>query len=266
MNERNSAGPKTRCSGCFPDGQGKRRAIAVILPAVLLVMVVVMVVAGCAERDGGQLAFLLATEPRQYEGVEVPAARIAELRADIRRYSKEVEETVSRMNRIASFQKMLANELMQQQMYEPALEALQRAMELQTSNAILYYLGGVASGHSARAHIIDGRREEYLEQSVQLYREAIRINPRYRDALYGLAVVLAFELDRPGEALEYARRVAELDTQDPAVRFLLANVLVRTQRLSEAAEVYEQLARNAPSADQRRRAADNLEELRRQIP
>jgi tetratricopeptide (TPR) repeat protein len=229
-----------------------------------ILLVLLVATPGCTGKDNGQLDFLVATEPREYEGVEIPSERIAELRADIRRYSKEVEETVSTMNRVASFQKMLANELMQQQMYEPALDALQQAMELQTSNAILYYLGGVAAGHSARAHVIDSRREEYLEKSAQLYREAVRIDPRYREALYGLAVVLAFELDRPDEALEYARRVAALDTQDPSVRFLLANVLVRTQRLSEATEIYEELARSAPSADQRRRAADNLEELRRQ--
>lgn len=230
-----------------------------------LIVVLVAFFSGCAEQREAELDFLIATEEAQYEGVSVPSERIQELRSEIRRYRDQVEEVTTAMSRVASFQKMLANELMQQNMWEPALEALQQAMELQTGNPVLYYLAAVASGYSARAHIIDGRREEYLQQAEQLYRAAIEINPQYREALYGLAVLLAFELDRPGEALEYARRVATIETRDPAIRFLLANVLVRNEQYQAAAEIYDELAKNAPSADQRRRAASNRDEVRRQM-
>lgn len=242
---------------------GLRTAKATTL--FLAVAIVLAVTAGCADRREPELDFLVATEQVEYEGVEVPSERIQQLRSDIRRYRNQVESVITDMNRVASFEKMLANELMQQNMHEPALEALQRAMELQTGNPVLYYLAAVASGHAARAHIIDGRRMEYLEQAEQLYRAAIQINPRYREALYGLAVLLAFELDQPVEALEYARRVSAIETRDPAIRFLLANILVRNEQYSEAAEIYDDLARNAPSPDQRRRAADNRDEVRRTI-
>ena len=243
---------------------GLRTARAAVL--FLSVALIYAVTTGCAEQREPELDFLVATEQVEYEGVEVPSERIRQLRADIRTYRSQVEDAITSMNRVASFEKMLANELMQQNMYEPALEALQRAMELQTGNPVLYYLAAVASGHSARAHIIDGRRTEYLEQAEQLYRAAIQINPRYREALYGLAVLLAFELDRPREALEYARRVSAIETRDPAIRFLLANILVRNEQYSEAVEIYDDLARNAPSPDQRRRAASNRDEVRRTIP
>lgn len=238
---------------------------AAILTVLTILAVFVVVLPGCASRDEPVLDFLVATEDVTYQGLEVTSERIQELRADIRRYSDTVEEITTAMSRVASFQKMLANELMQQNMYEPALEALQRAMELQTGNPVLYYLGAVASGHAARAHIIDGRRMEYLVQAEQLYREAVRINPRYREALYGLAIVLAFELDQPREALVYARRVAEIETRDPAIRFLLANVLVRNEEYEEAIGIYDELARSAPSPEQRRAAAANRDQVRREI-
>ena len=224
-----------------------------------------LLLAGCEEKREPELDFLVATEPVEYQGLEVTSARIQELRADIKRYSSTVEELTATMSRVASFQKMLANELMQQGMYEPALSALQQAMELQTGNPVLYYLAAVAAGHSARAHILDGRRIEYLEQAEQLYREAIQLNPRYREALYGLTVLLAFELDRPREALEYARRVTTIETRDPSVRFLLANVLVRNELYREAGEIYDDLARTAPSPEQRRSAETNRDSVRREI-
>ncbi|SIQ04851.1 Tetratricopeptide repeat-containing protein [Alkalispirochaeta americana] len=223
----------------------------------------VLLLSGCPEKKEPELDFLRATEGVEYQGVEVAPERIAELRREARRYRSKVEEVTEALAREASFQKLLANELMQQGMHGPALEALQRALAIQTDNPVLYYLAAVASGRAARAHRIDGGREKLLEQAEALYRDAIALNPRYRAALFGLSVLLSFELDRPQEALEYARRTAELETKDPAVRFLLAHVLVRTGELAEASRIYDDLARTAPAAEQRRRAAANRDELRR---
>ncbi|TVR68315.1 MAG: hypothetical protein EA427_10390 [Spirochaetaceae bacterium] len=255
--------------GPLHPGVSARSLVPILIaPAVLravLIGGVLFLLLGCAEKREPELDFLVATERVEYEGVEVSSERIEQLRADIKRYRARVEELTTAMSRVASFQKMLANELMQQGMYEPALEALQQALELQTGNPVLYYLAAVAAGHAAPAHILDGRSEEYLEKAEQLYRQAIRINPRYREALYGLSVLLAFELDRPGEALEYARRTAQIETRDPAIRFLLANILVRNEQYREAAEIYEELSRTAPSPEQRRKAAENRDAVRREI-
>lgn len=102
---------------------GLRTAKATTL--FLAVAIVLAVTAGCADRREPELDFLVATEQVEYEGVEVPSERIQQLRSDIRRYRNQVESVITDMNRVASFEKMLANELMQQNMYEPALEALQ---------------------------------------------------------------------------------------------------------------------------------------------
>jgi len=156
---------------------------------------------------------------------------------------------------------MLARELIEAEMYGPALEALQAAMELQTDNAVLYYLAGVSAGRSARAGRVSGEAEERLELAERMYREALAIRPDYREALYGLTVLLAFERNRPEEALEFARQLARQETGDPSVRFLLANVLVRVGNVDEAREVYAELAQSAPSSEQRSRAAENVDAL-----
>ena len=229
--------------------------------AVLALLVVATVLAGCQAESDSTLEFLAETDGTTYDGVSAGEDRIEELRRDIEEYREAVQETTRRYGRIASFQKMLARELIETEMYGPALEALQAAMELQTDNAVLYYLAGVSAARSARAGLIQGAAEQRLELAEQMYREALAIRPDYREALYGLTVLLAFELNRADEALEFARELARLETGDPSVRFLLGNVLVRVGNVDEARDVYAELAQNAPSSEQRRRAAENVAAL-----
>ena len=237
-----------------------RPAPGTILGLLVLVALAVLL-GGCRRRPDTQLEFLAATDAEAGPEGVVSQDRIEELRGDIAEYQEAVNETVRRLGRIATFQKLLAQELMRAEMYEPAMEALQTALSLQTDNAVLYYLAAVTSARSAPAHITDGREQEFLTRAERLYQRALELRGDYKEALYGYAVLLAFELDRPEDALVHASRLAELETRDPAVKFLYANVLVRNGRVDEAIEVYGDLARTAPSADQRRRAQENRDTL-----
>ncbi|MFW5693636.1 MAG: tetratricopeptide repeat protein [Alkalispirochaeta sp.] len=228
---------------------------------IILTLAAVTVLVGCRPDGDATLDFLVQTEGTSYDEVAVGEDRIEELRRDIEEYQDAVQETVRRYGRIASFQKLLARELIEAEMYGPALQALEAAMELQADNAVLYYLAGIAAARSARAGIIDGEEQDRLQLAEDMYREALALRPDYREALYGITVLLAFELDQPEEALEFARELARQETGDPSVRFLLGNVLVRVGNVDEARDVYAELAQDAPSADQRRRAAENLDAL-----
>ncbi len=221
----------------------------------------VIFLAACAPEEEPALDFLVATEGATYDGVSVSEERVEQLRADIERYREEIRETTIRLGRVATFQRLLARELMEAEMYGPALEALEAAMAIQTDNANLYYLAGVATARSARARITAGDETAYYDRAERLYRAAIDIRPDYREALYGLTVLLTFELDRPEEALAYARRLVEVESREPSVRFLFANVLVRNGLDEEAAAVYGELARNALTDEQRHRAAQNRDAL-----
>lgn len=225
-----------------------RLALILLLPLFLL---------ACAREDEAALDFLVRTEGGIYDEIPVGSERVDELRADIAELEDEVREQTLRLGRIASYRKLLAQELIEMEMYGPALEQLQAAMEMQTENATLYYLAGVAAGRSARALIDETAATERLQLAERMYREAVGIRPDYREALYGLAVVLAFELDEAEEALGFARRLAGIETGDPSVSFLLANILVRTGNIGEAEDIYARLAREAPSAQQREQAARN---------
>ncbi|MDA3950865.1 MAG: hypothetical protein PF508_16785 [Spirochaeta sp.] len=239
--------------------QSRRRFHRYFLLAIVLF---VLAVVGCVEENDARLEFLTQTESGAYEGIPVDDERVEELRRDITRYEEEISETVQNYRRVASFQKSLAQELIRGEMYGPALEALERAMDLQSENAVLYYFAGVAAARSARGHILDGEETDYLSRAERLFGEALALRPDYKDALFAMAVLLAFDLQRPEEALEYSRRLSQLETGDPGVRFLHANVLVRNGMVDEAIAVYDDLAQTAPGTDQRARARENRDALR----
>ena len=229
---------------------------------ILTISLLGVVVLGCGKEDDARLEFLKQTEGAAYEGVAVDDEKIAQLRQDIAEYEEEVAETVQNYRRIASFQKTLAHELIRSEMYGPALDALERAMELQSENAVLYYFAGVAAARSARGHMIDGEETDYYSQAERFFSEALALRPDYKDALFAMAVLLAFDLQQPEEALIHSRRLSKLETGDPGVRFLHANILVRNGMIEEAIAVYDDLAQTAPGADQRARARENRDALR----
>jgi len=237
------------------------RRVVSLIAQLLVIGSIVIGVSGCDRGDDSRVDFLTDTEPRSYEGTAIPEERVAELREEIRRYEAAVTEMVQTYGSIASYQKLLAHELIQAEMYGPALEALERAMDLQPENAVLFYFAGIASARTARGHILDGEEAVYLDRAERLFSEALEMRPDYKDALFAMAVLLAFDRGEAERALEYTRRLSEIETGDPAVAFLHANVLVRNGRTDEAIAVYDDLARSAPGTDQRRRAQENRDAL-----
>lgn len=228
---------------------------------VIAIVFVVSLLGGCSKKPASEpeLDFLIDTEPTAYDGVAVSPERIEELRGEIAENKERVQELVSAMSRTAVVQKLLAEEFLRQEMYEPALEALESAMFVQTENAVLYYWAAVASARSAKAHRENG--EVYLQNALSYYEDALAIRPDYKEALYGISVLLAFELDRPQDALPHITRLASLETAAIDVQFLHANILVRLDRYEEAIEIYDSLSRTAPSEVTKARAQDNRDRL-----
>lgn len=227
----------------------------------LVIVAMVLLVVSCSQEEDPRLSFLIGAESAPAAGSGVSSERVSELRADIARHEAEIQDVTRRWGQVATFQKLLANELMSEGLFGPALDALERGLALQPDNAVLHYLAGVAAAQVATATISEAEQRRLFGVAEARYRDALERMPDYREALYGLSVLLGLEMDRASEALPFARRMADLETGDPTSTFLLANILVRAGEVDEAADLYAVLARTAPSADQRRQAAANRDAL-----
>ncbi len=80
-------------------------------------------------------------------------------------------------------------------------------------------------------HVGDGN----LEDAVTAYREALKIDPDYADALEGLSMALA-DLQRWKEAIAAAHRVVELTPQEQLAYTNLSRIYQRSGDVPKAEE------------------------------
>ena len=246
------------------DGTNKRRMGFLYSLVAAVLTVAFLLLSGCDRGGPSQdaLEFLEETEATRYEGEEPPRERVRELQSRINEYEGEVEEVVQKLSQVAVFRKLLAEEFLDQEMYGPALEHLRAAMELQPANSVLFYLAGASSAQTAKAFVEDQtRREEYLRQAEDYYLRALELNAGYRECLYAISVLYVFELEKPREAQPYLDRLLDIDPGNTQAQFLKARMLVELGSIEDAADLYGEIAEEAPTREQRSRAMMNRNQL-----
>jgi len=217
----------------------------------------------CGRPRGAYLQGLKGMEPA--EGGTLTDRQIEELKAGIRKYRAEVERKVRATQQLGIYYRMLALRYIDLQMYSPAYEALEQARTIYPENAVLFYYSAVCAARMGQAQPEPAQRAEWLQRSERLYRRAISLDPDYPGALYGLAVLYTFELDRIEEAAPLLERLLQKQKNHTDALFLLANVYYRLGRLERALELYDRLARMNLPADRRQDARDNKRRIEEEL-
>jgi len=76
--------------------------------------------------------------------------------------------------------------------------------------------------------------DDKLDESIELYRKALELDPKYTDALHGLGMALS-NRGRHDEAIETAKRLIEIDNDDVLAHTSLS-MFYMAQGQIEAAE------------------------------
>jgi tetratricopeptide (TPR) repeat protein len=215
----------------------------------------VLCLAACGRDRDAYLEPLKRTEPG--EGAKLSDRQIEELKAGIRKYRAEVDRKVRATQQLGIYYRMLALRYINLQMYQPAYEALEQARAIYPENAVLFYYSAVCAARLSQAQVEGARRSEWLERSERLYRRAIALDPDYPGALYGLAILYVFELDRTQEAVPLLEHLLEKQKSNTDALFLLANVYYRLRRPDKALVLYDRLLRLSLPAEKRQEAQAN---------
>lgn len=228
----------------------------------VLLMAVAVVLPACRREDEPMLRELVALESPEYGAEEVSDQRIRELRQAI----SELEETVARKveatEKIGEYHRILAVEYIGRSMYGPALDHLREAIRLEPENPVLAYWAAVAAGRLAKAMMEPPERERYFEYAERSYLRALELNPRYISAMYGLAVLYVFELERPQEAEPLLHEVLRRQSRNVQAMAVLAHAYAASGKLEEAAEMYGRIAETTSDENLRREAIRNRDEVR----
>lgn len=200
------------------------------------------------------------------EGVSSPTTE-AELKAAIQKYQTRVEDMVLANQQIGIWYKMLGSRYLDNQMYGEALEAFRMATTYYPANQNLYYYVAVCAGYMANQSLdysatgSTAQKFNYLKLSESAYLEALKIDPKYARALYGIGVLYIFELDEPGKAIPYLEALVEVEKRNVDGMFLLANAYYQTFEFEKAMAVYDKIISTTTSDEKKAQAEANKRQV-----
>ncbi len=220
-----------------------------------------LLLGGCRRPGQGYIEPMRQLEP----GGTQTTTQIEELKRSIEGNRAEVEAKVKAAQDLGVQSKMLALAYLDRGMYGLALEALDSAIAVYPENPILFYYAGASAGRMAKAEVADPARVTVLFSRAEAsYRRAISLDPGYVNALYGLAVLYAFELDRPADAVPLLDTVLTKEKKNLDAMFLLARVDYTLGRLDAALAEYDRILASSPSEPLKKQAEANRDQVRQE--
>ena len=215
---------------------------------------------------GGTNAKTIKRMQQLEEGVSSPTTE-AELKAAIQKYQTRVEDMVLANQQVGIWYKMLGSRYLDNQMYGEALEAFRMATTYYPANQNLYYYVAVCAGYMANQSLdysatgSTAQKFNYLKLAESAYLEALKIDPKYARALYGIGVLYIFELDEPGKAIPYLETLAEVEKRNVDGMFLLAKAYYQTFEFEKAMAVYDKIISTTTSDEKKAQAEANKRQV-----
>ena len=156
---------------------------------------------------------------------------------------------------------MIALEYIDLEMYHYALENLKKALEYYPTHSVLSFYAGLSVANIARAEIEDSKRLSLLYEAENYYLTAIRIRKGYANAIYALAVLYMFDLNRPGEAGPLLEEILLRDPKNWEAKTLYARFKVVSGDIDAAIELYDEISADAWDDEMKEQAGRNRDFL-----
>jgi len=229
-----------RCIRGAGQRKGCARSTGLSLGVLLLcVLAVCPVLASCGQNK--DMNSLLSLESRSAKGATPQSPE--DLKKGIAQFSADVDKIVELKERTGIYYKLLGSRYEAKKMYGEAYEAYLSAIDFYPANETLYYHAGLCAGYIAKSKEAKGpdglaEKQKWFATCESSYRRALDLSPRYASALYGLAVLYEFELNRPADALPLAQRVLEVETKNVDAMLLLGRIYYSLGRNQEAVDTY----------------------------
>jgi len=216
---------------------------------------------GCNRVSEQQVEILTSFEPLMFEDQQVSSRRIEELRQDVHRYSRIVEQRIHAAGNIVSAYTLLGAEYQRMGMHRLALAAFQGALEVNPSNPHLLYQAGVAAGIWAATAPDLVQAQEYFDLARRYYERVLDQEPFHRQTLYALGILLHFQFEEHQQAEDMVDRFLALSPEDSRGLFLKGRLLAQLGDIAGAAGVYGDILRITTDPRERNQALLNQQEV-----
>lgn len=193
---------------------------------------------------------------------------IEELEQEAAQYEKEIDEKIGAAGRLGLIYQKIGEKYLDRKAWDAAIKYFEKAVNNGNSSPSVYYSLGVAYGNKAK----DFGRPDDIRRAEEYYRKALKIEPDYHDARYGLAVFLFYVRDEKEEAIRITEGLVIRDKNYYPARFALGRFYYETGRPQRALNVFERLYSDldslagSPQIDEyKRNCRDNIERLVKEI-
>ncbi|MEW5817156.1 MAG: tetratricopeptide repeat protein, partial [Spirochaetota bacterium] len=147
---------------------------------------------------------------------------------------------------------------MDKQMYGEALDSLTKAIEIYPENQILFYLAGGCSARKAKSLIDETEKMNYFSLAEKYYKRALFLEPKYVDALLGLAVIYAIEYNIPEEAEPLLKTILSVEKNNLQAMSLLARVYFQQGRYEDSLDLYKLFEKQSNVPENKKQARENI--------
>lgn len=249
------------------DDQKKQRISGMIslrrTPAAIILVLAAALLLGCQPQAEDELArrLLDLETPGSLTGDSYDEKRLEDLKKEVEQWREELNRTLEASQNLAYYHKLLGLKYMDFESFGLAYESFKAAVALQPENPILHYRAGVSAARMALSLPQEGEQNLWLDKAEFHQRRAVELKPRYTEALYALAILCFYELDKPGEAEVYTDRLLKVSPNHPRGLFLRANLYIRTGNREAAIRTYEKIIDTAQGEEFIRQAEENRRKL-----
>ena len=199
------------------------------------------------------LAEKIVFEEGQENGEEPGFREILTIIQDL---ESDMDIIISKQRKRAYFFRILGYRYMDEKMWGLAHKAFDDSVALEPDSTAALYNRALSLSYMAKSGIPEFRQKEYFIQAESDYRRVLEISPRFTPAMYALAVLLIFELDKSSESEKLLREFLSVERSHINARFLLARVLYGNSEILEARDVYKEIEDIASDKEKRQRAIE----------
>jgi len=219
-----------------------------------------VLVASCG--SGSFLESVFSLEKRAAVGAT--PYTIDELKAAIARYGADIERVADARGHEADYWRMLAYKYLDERMYGDAHDAAMKALYTYPDNPGLYYVAGVSAAYFAARAAADPNamptRAQWLDAAEAAYQESIQLGQNTK-AMYGLAVLYSFEMERHEDALVPLEALLAKDPGNLDALFVYARSLYGAGRPQDAVDAYDRILASAKVEETKALATENKKRI-----
>lgn len=182
--------------------------------------IVTIVIAALVGLIGGYLVFSLSSKPASMSGSGLPTGGGAPV--DYSKRIAEAEKLVAREPTNIRAWVMLGNDYFDTNQPQKAINAYQRALELNPNDTDVLTDQGVMY-----------QRVQWFDKAVANFLKAQEINPKHLQSLYNLGIVYSQNLNQPDKAIAAWTKYLELEPANPnapQVRMMMEDVKAKSGR------------------------------------